>query len=625
MNKLVHYILIAIMFNWNIAVFAEEENKGCKWEVVEETDTYIQESCVGGEDGSFQARIRSKPVDGSIVIVETPKKHKKKANPIQEFKDKVEKAPKIVEKVEKIEEIEKEVKKTEKKIENFKVNNELKEKQKLEARTNKTELKDKKDLAEKVEEKVTNAIKNKELADVEVADVEKPELKTTIKENEDNAKATEKLVEKAEEKAWAELDTEQKVDWRRLYELLPSLIVDNEKVKAAEEDYNAAVDTLKSEYSAYYPQVSISIGNNWEDDRTPAKGTYPNNTITHDSKQGIQKSITITQMIWDGGRTNSVIDKAKATAQQAYYRLELAKEDVVMEAINAWLNLQKAWNTHEANKKVEANAMVTLQMTIEKVKKGEGSKLEQLQIEQQYRTYQTLSMTSKLGLDSAIQRYHNVWRFFPHNIEEMPTPIADLLGLIPVQGTPVNNNTSLRIAKMDIDIAQEQLRFADAEFKPRIDGKLSYTEKDGELAGGYDTDSSQKEEWRADITMTWKLFGGFKNKHLKNADRSRLYAANLRYDDVKRSIDEQFKNAWNNYVLVEKNLATLKRTVEINDEMYKLTLADFQAGNTPIMAVFGMKTAHLMSEVAYKNAQVDLLIARYQLHKVLGLVNPLIK
>ena len=582
MKKLIHYILIAIMFNWNIAVFAEEENKGCKWEVVEETETYIQESCVGGEDGSFQARIRSKPVDGSIVIVEAPKKNKKKANPIQEFKDKVEEAPKIVEKVEKIEKIEEEVKITEKKIENFKVNNELKEKQKLEAKTTPTEPKEEK-------------------------------------------KITDKVVEKEEDKAWAELDAEQKIDWRRLYELLPSLIVDNEKVKAAEEDYNAAVDTLKSEYSAYYPQVSISIGNNWEDDRTPAKGTYPNNTITHDSKQGIQKSITITQMIWDGGRTTSVIDKAKATAQQAYYRLELAKEDVVMEAINAWLNLQKAYNTHEANKKVEANAKITLQMTIEKVKKGEGSKLEQLQIEQQYRTYQTLSMTSKLGLDSAIQRFNNVWRFFPHNVGEMPTPIADLLGLIPQQGTAVNNNTTLRIAQMDIDIAKEQLRFSEAEFKPRVDGKLSYTEKDGELAGGYDTSDSQKEEWRADITMTWKLFGGFKNKHLKNADYSRLTAANLRYTDVKRSIDEQFKNSWNNYVLVEKNLATLKRTVEINDEMYKLTLADFQAGNTPIMAVFGMKTAHIMSEVAYANAQIDLLIARYQLHKVLGLVNPLIK
>jgi outer membrane protein TolC len=111
---------------------------------------------------------------------------------------------------------------------------------------------------------------------------------------------------------------------------------------------------------------------------------------------------------------------------------------------------------------------------------------------------------------------------------------------------------------------------------------------------------------------------------MTNADRSRLKAADLRYADTLRSTQEQFTNAWNNYVLVEQNLKTLERTVEINDEMYQLTLADFQAGNSPIMAVFGMKTAHLMSEVAYKNAQIDLMIARYQLHKVLGLVDPIL-
>ena len=586
------------MFNWNIAVFAED-NKGCKWETIEETEQYIQEQCVGGE--GFQARIRTKPVEGlDIEIVEAPKK---KANPIQEFKDKVEEAPQIVEKVEKIEKIEEEVIVTEKKVE---------------------ELKEEKNIAEKVEEKLEDVIKGKRLHDMEVADTQKPKVKEEIAKVEEDVKADEKLVEKATEKEWAEVDAEQKIDWMQFHELLPRLIVENEKVKAAELDYQAAVETLKSEYTAYYPQVTISIGNNWEDDRTPAKGTYPSNTITHDSKQGIQKSITITQMIWDAGRTTAMIDKSKHTAQQAYYRLELTKEDVVMEAINAWLNLSKAFNTHEANKKVEANAKITLAMTIEKVKKGEGSKLEQLQIEQQYRTYQTLSMTSRLGLDSAIQRFQNVWRFFPHNIAEMPKPLVDLLGIIPHQGTQVTNNTSVQIAKQDILIAQEQLAFDNAEFKPRIDGKLSYTEKDGELAGGYDTDSSRKEEWRADVTMTWKIFN-FKNKHMTNADRVRLEAANNRYADIIRTTDEQFKNAWNNYVLVEKNLETLKRTVEINDEMYKLTLADFQAGNSPIMAVFGMKTAHLMSEVAYLNAQIDWQIARYQLHKVLGLVNPIVK
>jgi len=595
MKKLVHYILIAIMFNWNMAVFAED-SEGCKWETVEETKTYIQEKC-----GDNQLRIRSKPVEGlNIVTVEAPEKSKE--NPIKKFKDKVEEAPKATAKVEKLEKIEQEVIVTEKKVKEFK---------------------EEKDVAEKVEEKVEKAIEEKKLAETPVEETEKPEVKKEIAKKEVDAKADEKLVEEATEKEWADVDAEQKVSWMQFHELLPRLIVENEKIKAAELDYEAAVEALKSEYTAYYPQVTVSIGNNWEDDRTPAKGTYPNNTITHDSKQGIQKSITVTQMIWDAGRTTAMIDKAKAAAQQAHYRLELTKEDVVIEAINAWLNLQKAYNTHEANKKVEANAKITLAMTIEKVKNGQGSKLEQLQIEQQYRTYQTLSMTSRLGLDSAIQRFQNVWRWKPHNIAEMPKPLADVLGIIPVQGTPINNNTSLRIASMDITIAQEQLAFDNAEFKPRVDGKLSYTEKDGELGGGYDTDSSQKEEWRADITMTWKIFN-FKNKHMTNADRSRLSAAQFRHRDIVRTTQEQFDNAWNNYVLVEKNLETLKRTVEINDEMYKLTLADFQAGNSPIMAVFGMKTAHLMSEVAYKNAQIDWQIARYQLHKVLGLVDPIL-
>ena len=591
MKKLVHYILIAIMFNWNVSVFAED-SEGCKWETVEETKTYIQEKC-----GDNQARIRSKPVEGlNIITVEAPEKSKE--NPIKKFKDTVEETPKATAKVEKLEKIEQEVIVTEKKVK---------------------ELKEEKDVAKKVEEH----IENKKLAETPVEETQKPIIKEEIAKVEEEKKADEKLVKEATEKEWADVDAEQKVSWMQFHELLPRLIVENEKIKAAELDYEAAVEALKSEYTAYYPQVTVSIGNNWEDDRTPAKGTYPNNTITHDSKQGIQKSITVTQMIWDAGRTTAMIDKAKATAQQAHYRLELTKEDVVMEAINAWLNLQKAYNTHEANKKVEANAKITLAMTIEKVKNGEGSKLEQLQIEQQYRTFQTLSMTSRLGLDSAIQRFQNVWRWKPHNIAEMPKPLADVLGIIPVQGTPVSNNTSLRIASMDITIAQEQLAFDNAEFKPRVDGKLSYTEKDGELSGGYDTDDAQKEEWRADITMTWKLFN-LKNKHMTNADRSRLSAAQFRHRDILRTTQEQFDNAWNNYVLVEKNLQTLKRTVEINDEMYKLTLADFQAGNSPIMAVFGMKTAHLMSEVAYQNAQIDWQMARYQLHKVLGLVDPIL-
>jgi len=550
--------------------YAEGDPDGCKWTVTEETDQYIMESC-----GTSNARIRQK---SNIEITYIPQKEKL-ANPIDKFK-KIVITPEGVETEKEIKKIEKDVKITEKKVKKV-----IEEKQ----------LAKKKIIEQKVTEEIVDDnleinLKKKELILKQLAEVDKEISKTQT--------------------------------WLRIYELLPSLIVQNEKVKAAELDYEAAVELLKKSYSAYYPQVTITYGSNWEDDRTPSKSnTVGVDSIKNDGKHGIQKSITITQMIWDFGRTNSLIDIERTKAQQTYYHLELAKEDLVMEAISAWLNLMKTYNVHEANKKIEANALKTLSMTIEKVKKGEASKLEQLQIEQQYRTFQTLTMTSQLALGSAKQRFQNVWRFKPLDVANIPTPIADLLGLIPHSGASVRSNTTLKIANADIEIALGQLRYDDAEFRPRLDGKLSYTEKEGELGGAY---NEQKEEWRADITLSWKIFGGFSNVHQKRSDMAKLGSAELRHEDVVRIVNEQFNNAWNNYVLVEKNLETLKRTVEINKEMYALTLEDFKAGNSPIMAVFGMKTSYIMSEVAYQNAQIDLLIARYQLHKVLGLVDPIL-
>jgi len=570
MKIIIATLITFFLLGWTHS-FAEGDPDGCKWTVTEETDQYIMESC-----GTTHARIRQK---SNIEITYVPQKEKL-ANPIEKYKKIIE-TPESIETKKSIEQIEKDVKITEKKVKKIIEEKQLEEKQPIEQKVTK----------KRIGRKLAKNLKKKELILKELADV--------------NDEISESLT------------------WMRLYELLPGLIVKNEKVKAAELDYEAAVETLKKSYSAYYPQVTITYGHNWEDDRTPSKSSTAGvDSIKNDGKHGYQSSITITQMIWDFGRTNSLIDMERSKAQQTYYHLELAKEDLVMEAISAWLNLMKNYNIHEANKKIEANALKTLSMTIEKVKKGEASKLEQLQIEQQYRTFQTLTMTSRLVVDSAKQRFQNVWRFKPLDVANIPIPIADLLGLIPHSGASVRDNTTLKIANVDIEIALGQLRYDDAEFRPRLDGKLSYTEKEGELGGAY---NEQKEEWRADITLSWKIFGGFSNVHQKRSDMAKLGSAELRYEDVVRIVNEQFNNAWNNYVLVEKNLEILKRTTEINKEMYALTLEDFKAGNSPIMAVFGMKTTHIMSNVAYQNAQVDLLIARYQLHKVLGLVDLLFK
>ena len=105
MRKLAVYILIFLMFNFNVAL-AE-----CQWRLVEETPTYVREQCKAGT--GMGARIRTKDINGEVGEFKVVGKE---ASPLKKFKDKVEEAPKVVEKVEKVQEIEKEVKITEKKV-----------------------------------------------------------------------------------------------------------------------------------------------------------------------------------------------------------------------------------------------------------------------------------------------------------------------------------------------------------------------------------------------------------------------------------------------------------------------------------------------------------------------------
>ena len=76
------YFLIAILFLTVSPVSAEDENKGCKWETVEETEQFIREQCIG--DGQMQVRMKSKPVPG-ITVIEAP--NTKKSNPLKEIKE----------------------------------------------------------------------------------------------------------------------------------------------------------------------------------------------------------------------------------------------------------------------------------------------------------------------------------------------------------------------------------------------------------------------------------------------------------------------------------------------------------------------------------------------------------
>jgi len=477
-------------------------------------------------------------------------------------------------------------------------------------------------------------------------------VKTQVKKIIEDAKTASKLDIKIDNMQLLPMD-----------QMLRILLDKNDRVRAATETYEASLHSLKSAYSAYYPNVSITVGRNGEKDRT-VTGSAGVDTIANDSKDGDKKSITITQMIWDFGRTSIAVDIAKQTAQQSQIQLEITIEDVMIEALTSYISLRKSYTSLENQREVELNAKKALGMVIAKVKKGEAPKMEQLQIEQQYRTHQTMTVQNEIALDGAKQKFVNVWGVIPPKKDQLKLPPEDLLGTVPDKPTSFNGNKSLRAADYDKIIARLQqklskkdqlklppedllgtvpdkptsfngnksLRAADydkiisrlqqklskKEFAPTIDSSFSATDYDGTLGGGY---GANKLEYRADITLRWTLFNGFKNTEDYKAATRRATAAEYTYIDTYKKLQEQVNTIFFNYSKLKSNIATLERTLLINSELYTLTLTDYKAGKSPLMAVFGMKTAEIMAKTALENAKMDLLVQRYTLNKMIGSIH----
>jgi outer membrane protein TolC len=445
---------------------------------------------------------------------------------------------------------------------------------------------------------------------------------TTIKETGAVKTQVKKVKETAKKKIQEKILKSDDFKLLPMDQMLRILIEQDPTIKAAEENYKAAIENLKGAYSNYYPKVDVTYGHNNEKDRKPAKSSGVD-SISTDSKDGTKATITITQMIWDFGRTHTQVAIQKQTAQKAQVQLEMSIEDKLVEALSSYLNLKKAYNTLEGNQEIETNAKKALAMVIEKVKAGQASKMEQLQIEQQLRTYETIVTQSEIGLSTAQEKFKTVWGFTAPTVGQIVELPADLLGTMPEKTITVNGNKSLRLADYDKVIARAQTELAKAQYRPTLDSSFSVSDYDQSLGEGY---GSSKTEWRFDVTLRWTLFNGFKTSTDYKAAINRESAAEYSYVATYRAIQEQVNNLFINHDKLTANLKTLERANAVNKEMYMLTLQDFKAGKSPLIAVFGMKTAEIMSEVALKNAKLDVLIQRYNLNKVVGSIhNPNIK
>ena len=252
-----------------------------------------------------------------------------------------------------------------------------------------------------------------------------------------------------------------------LYESIQGLVKTQKQIKAAEADVVTAEERVKAAWGDWYPELSVTA--NWGRE----KQNKPSGTAdTEEHPREID--LTLTQKLWDFGSTNSAIKSAKLSVDRAKTNLLSTRHALVLQGIEAHLNLLCANKVLGFTKGSVGNIRRQAKLEDARVQRGGGFTTDVLQAKTQLAGAEARRNNFAAGLRTAINAYRRFFGKPPGKIDKLEDPRTpfemipkSLDELIQIM---LENNPGLRTSRLDAEILRQTVIQTRAdEFFPTLD------------------------------------------------------------------------------------------------------------------------------------------------------------
>jgi adhesin transport system outer membrane protein len=410
----------------------------------------------------------------------------------------------------------------------------------------------------------------------------------------------------------------------RLKPLLQQLVISHDRIRAAKAQVASARHTLEAAYGGggswdgWYPRVDVTVEGGKED--IHRAGAPSNKEIT--SKWRNQQSLTATQLLYDFGNTNSMIEYNREAMKEAEARLTQARQDILFQGVNAYLRCMSTLEIQQAAKESVRSIQQLSGMEEVLVEKGAGLSYQELQIKAQLAGSQAILVTSERDLATARNRFRSVFGFgvSRKEIKKLEAPEIPM-DLIPVTvddavHMAMQNNPLLAEAEHSVQRLQCELAAQDSNLYPVLEFVAEAKRREKDLG-----EDGVRHEHKGTFQLTYNIFNGFQHVEAIKSARANLREARKTLMDRRRTVKENVRNAWVDLmtkrrnaqlynaqsVLTEEFLALLKKKRLLGEEVQ---LLDILVGERDYMSATSQGVA----------AGIETVISSYRLVQQMGLM-----
>lgn len=395
-----------------------------------------------------------------------------------------------------------------------------------------------------------------------------------------------------------------------LEEAMATALERQPQIQARLYDYEAAKARVSQALAPILPQ----IGSSWTAarDQSVTQITRGTRTLTRfqwDTSNTLKG--TLSQKLFDFGKTWAATDAAKANAESSREDVELQRDLIVLNVKESYFNLLFSQRLVNVNQQALERAALNLRSAKGFFEVGTRPKSDVTRAEVDVANARLTVIQAKNAVRLARAALNTAMGI----AVDSPTEVKDILAFEPFPLEPsqlvkeaLTRRPEYRQVKVRVEASEATLRETFRNFFPDLTGS------------GFvgTTRADMNEIWELGITLNWDIFdGGAKVARYREAKAS-LDASRARVHALELDIWKEVEQAHSDLVETEERIQAAQASVASAQENFRLAQGRFDAGVGTILELTDAQLALTQAQSTEAQALADYRIAIARLERALG-------
>ena len=378
----------------------------------------------------------------------------------------------------------------------------------------------------------------------------------------------------------------------------------NPDIIASKYNVDAAAQLRRQAQGGLYPSVDLVLAGGRENSNNVTTRATGSDDLRLTRKA---RSLRLTQLLYDGFSTTSLIDQQTALTDAALARLAGTQESVSLRAIQVYLEVLRRESVVELTKVNLAHHDNTLSKIQERFDNGIGTKVDVVQTQGRQAQSKSNVLLAQRDARNGVAEFFRVVGENPNNLTK-PAEIAGIpTTLKQAIEVAMLNNPNLVAAKSELDAAVAGHKQARSAYHPRFDLELGATRNDDN-----DGTPGANDDETAVVRMSYNLYRGGADKARINEAQAREFAARETVRSVQRSVAEDVTLVWNELDDILVRLQYLEAHVKATEEVLEVYNQQLSLGKRTLLDLLDVQNELLRANVAYLTGQYTAILARYR-------------